>query len=440
MGSGAPLRSTPSPPPPSSPSTWGEPISLEAPLNQAEALVSGDILSQCSGTLPRMRYIVVLATTGGDTDCNSDPAGVNSSCSVADGGTCDESCVVTASTQQIVALQQQFGVGQIQVQPIYVVPTGTAADPNTVKQMEAIAIAGGTVAKETTPNLLKNEILGLDYASLQQALVLKTLFAINRNAVIRNQQLVPDSDGDGLSDAEEAAIGTDPGNPDTSGDGIPDGVKVATGVDPLAFNTVGGCTPYVDTDGDGLSDCAERLLGTNACTGDTDGDGLADPVEFQAGTNPLQPEEGRDDDRDGYTNLDEVREHTDPNTADLAFRADYAYGYDISDGGYTPDGRPCYNFHITNVGLVHTLAPSASVQTEPPTPDGVNNIAVYFAVSPQNNPAAIGIQRLTVLQVRYVPSVCTLYPPPRSTTGSTGSVSASCPVLNVSDADFELRP
>ncbi|GAA3670001.1 Stk1 family PASTA domain-containing Ser/Thr kinase [Nocardioides ginsengisoli] len=42
-----------------------------------------------------------------------------------------------------------------------------------------------------------------------------------------------DTDGDGLSDADEAARGTDPNNPDTDGDGISDGQEVANGTDPL---------------------------------------------------------------------------------------------------------------------------------------------------------------------------------------------------------------
>jgi hypothetical protein len=37
---------------------------------------------------------------------------------------------------------------------------------------------------------------------------------------------VTDSDGDGLTDAEELLLGTDPNNPDTDGDGLPDGWEV----------------------------------------------------------------------------------------------------------------------------------------------------------------------------------------------------------------------
>ena len=37
---------------------------------------------------------------------------------------------------------------------------------------------------------------------------------------------VPDSDGDGLSDALEAVVGTDPNRPDTDGDGLLEGLMV----------------------------------------------------------------------------------------------------------------------------------------------------------------------------------------------------------------------
>lgn len=41
-----------------------------------------------------------------------------------------------------------------------------------------------------------------------------------------------DADGDGLTDAEEAELGTDPARPDTDGDGYRDGDEVAEGSDP----------------------------------------------------------------------------------------------------------------------------------------------------------------------------------------------------------------
>jgi len=45
-----------------------------------------------------------------------------------------------------------------------------------------------------------------------------------------------DSDGDGLTDAEEAFYGTDPNNPDTDGDGYNDYKEIMMGTDPLDPN------------------------------------------------------------------------------------------------------------------------------------------------------------------------------------------------------------
>jgi len=52
-----------------------------------------------------------------------------------------------------------------------------------------------------------------------------------------------DSDGDGLTDAEEARLGTDPFNPDTDGDGYPDGLEVALGSNPLDPNSIPDIRP-----------------------------------------------------------------------------------------------------------------------------------------------------------------------------------------------------
>ncbi len=62
-----------------------------------------------------------------------------------------------------------------------------------------------------------------------------------------------DTDGDGLCDADEITLGTDPNNPDSDGDGVSDGDEVTAGTDPN----------NPDTDGDGVSDGDERVLGTD---------------------------------------------------------------------------------------------------------------------------------------------------------------------------------
>lgn len=62
-----------------------------------------------------------------------------------------------------------------------------------------------------------------------------------------------DSDGDGLSDAKEAELGTDPQDADSDDDGINDGDEVALGTDPN----------NADSDGDGVSDGAEVTAGSD---------------------------------------------------------------------------------------------------------------------------------------------------------------------------------
>jgi hypothetical protein len=65
---------------------------------------------------------------------------------------------------------------------------------------------------------------------------------------------LPDSDRDGLFDAVETILGTNPNNPDSDGDGLPDGEEVYRyGTDPFKQ----------DTDGDGYSDAYEIAEGSD---------------------------------------------------------------------------------------------------------------------------------------------------------------------------------
>lgn len=105
-----------------------------------------------------------------------------------------------------------------------------------------------------------------------------------------------DTDGDGIPDGTEAAGGTDPLCADTDGDGRHDGIDP----DPTTpFSDNPFYDPRNDSDGDGLSDERERALGTNPFLQDSDNDGLSDYHEVLLGTNPLD----RDTDGDGVPDL-----------------------------------------------------------------------------------------------------------------------------------------
>ncbi len=99
-----------------------------------------------------------------------------------------------------------------------------------------------------------------------------------------------DTDGDGLSDSREAALGTDPRDPDSDDDGMPDGWEVDNGLDPLDPTDA-----LADPDADGLGNLEEFAAGTDPGNPDSDGDGVGDGEDDL----PLDPSEFRDTDGDG---------------------------------------------------------------------------------------------------------------------------------------------
>ncbi|WP_062077410.1 hypothetical protein [Demequina globuliformis] len=103
------------------------------------------------------------------------------------------------------------------------------------------------------------------------------------------EALTEDSDGDGLPDAQEADVGTDPHLADTDGDGLEDLFEIVESVtDPLLPQTYDGVPDaQSDVDGDGLSLMDERERGTDWMKTDTDADGVSDGDEVSDGTDPL---------------------------------------------------------------------------------------------------------------------------------------------------------
>jgi hypothetical protein len=132
----------------------------------------------------------------------------------------------------------------------------------------------------------------------------------------------PDTDNDGLADAEEASLGTDPMNPDSDGDNLTDGEEVLS-------------------------------YGTNPLLADTDGDGFGDGVEINLyGSNPL-------DVSDTPANGD-VTEDGDVNAGDLVVCSRIAIG-DIS----TPTWQQRVRCDMAPVDSVSSI----------PRPDGLINAA-----------------------------------------------------------------
>jgi hypothetical protein len=180
--------------------------------------------------------------------------------------------------------------------------------------------------------------------------------ALSSNDVASLVEFRADTDGDGVSNFEEQALGTDPRGTDSDGDGAEDGAD-AFPLDPAA---------WLDTDGDGLPD---ELYGPST-TGlvedlDDDNDGMPDAWELEYGLDPKDPSDGPEDpDGDGRTNAQEFVSGTDPGETDtdgdgLDDGAEAALGTDPrnpdTDGDGLPDGWEVSNGLDPRSGLSGTL-------------------------------------------------------------------------------------
>lgn len=154
-----------------------------------------------------------------------------------------------------------------------------------------------------------------------------------------------DDDNDGLTDAEEAELGTNPLLTDSDSDGMPDGWEAQYGLNPLLddassdsdSDTVTNIDEFTrgsdpsstdtdndglenavdeDDDNDGLTDVEEAELGTNPLSTDSDSDGMLDNWEVQYGLNPTLDDASDDLDSDGLTNLREREQGSNPTLVD----------------------------------------------------------------------------------------------------------------------------
>lgn len=161
--------------------------------------------------------------------------------------------------------------------------------------------------------------MGISHATYHSTLLAILIVALSGAGCGGGTPAASDSDGDGLSDSNEAGIGTNPNNADSDGDGLTDGSEVNTHrTDPLAS----------DSDGDGLVDGDEiNTTLTNPNLGDTDNDRIWDGEEVAMfGTNPTMA----DSDADGMDDGEDPQ----PATSNAAIPApEYAVFTDDALGG-----------------------------------------------------------------------------------------------------------
>ncbi len=216
-----------------------------------------------------------------------------------------------------------------------------------------------------------------------------------------------DSDGDGLCDKDEMALGKpyDPQNRFSFGDGYGDYVHYAA---KIARDTLIPCQDRTDEDNDLLTKCEESYMKNNSPSGttsvaadplnpDTDGDGIIDGIEFFM----LHSKSVALDKFNLFQNFDselvnagdQIRQHRNPIFPDPNLSEDEVYDTKADFTGYTAAGQTCYHFTQKHLRTYPTLPLSVGGALGAPYAHGANGnvVLVYYLETLQREPNAPGV-------------------------------------------------
>jgi hypothetical protein len=322
---------------------------------------------------------------------------------------------ILRAVDDIMGLQDFYHVGEIRLHTAFLYDPEAASDPlaapfgldreGGVALMTAMAEHGlGTFTEFDSAS--KIDFLSINYTPYIEENALAGVLATNLSVIDTGDGLEADSDGDGLTDAQEQAghtcVTAGPGcsDPaDSDGDGYTDLFEErnrVSGFDPLDPNKpLTPCSSKRDRDGDLLRDCEEDFLKTNSRLPDSDGDRIPDGLEFRAGMDPLDRTDAFGDmDSDGDRNLDEITAHTNPNVAPPPSYQPTRYLYDVAP--FTKDtGERCYHLDVRHIKLLTT---GKGISSRP----GVNRVLLYFDEAPVGRVLDYGRIRVGCVDVRFV--------------------------------------
>jgi hypothetical protein len=380
--------------------------SYDSALSLAYQMLQADMNSLGTSVRSRARYEIVFMSDGAPDPDNTGPG---------------ESLPPDVRTDvlNIAGLQTTQGLALVSLNTVYIHASGTPA--NEVFQASTLLSGMANLANGQYRQVDSNESINLfyiEFTSLVRVYGLKSFIVTNRTerpvaAPMGGSVPAVDSDGDGLTDAEEALIGTSPILSDTDGDGFSDFLEYQlrnSGLDPL-YPDDANCTQSTDRedqDGDGLLNCEERFVGTSLQLIDSDADGYSDDLEYLNGTNPVISDARGDYDFDSAPNGFELQNHTDPQRNDTADFSQIAYQYTLQeqDADASKLGETCYTFRIDNI----TLAPALS--GVPGTkPGGTNTVLLHVISTPSDNPDDPGVHQIACVRPQYQSSPEATNPP-----------------------------
>jgi len=349
----------------------------------------------------------------------------------------------------IMDLGAEFGVGEIRLHTALLFDSNLGDDVKAIFRLNRCRSEGllrrmaelGNGLYRDFENGEEIDFLSFNFTSLRQGFQLVRAYAQNRNAlppllpgdVARDLAVLDfraDSDGDGLDDDEELALGTDGtvadsdklleppavtqvpeplADPAAWGDGWSDAFELQrldVGFDPRFQSLpVDRCDDPADLaddaerqdpDGDGLHNCEEAVLGTDGERADTDGDGVGDGLEVRFGMDPATHDGNRDDDFDGVANLDEIARGLDPQAPDESLRDRIGVRYELTNTGTTDDGRTCYRSVARGVHLAFSAPRFAGGRS------GYNDVLFWIAEAPSDAASRVEL-RVACHRAQYLP-------------------------------------
>ena len=186
------------------------------------------------------------------------------------------------------------------------------------------------------------------------------IFAYNASTNLEKAQFIPDFDRDGLSDKDELDVqlkqkyNIHVSSKDTNGDYYSDLINIRLGFDKDNQFRFSVCDAgYNDTDLDGLTDCEEAALKIDRLDPDSDQDGIPDGLEGRNHLNPSDNVDSRSDlDQDGLTNLEEVKANSPLKNTNNKYINQISLKY-YSENYLTDTGDPCYNLEVSNIPILN---------------------------------------------------------------------------------------